>query len=295
MKTDEFEPRRLLIGGVGLIGGCVALAARRAWPNCVIVGWGRSRERLEHARQLGVIDEAVIDPGDAGAIDLAVVCTPVDRIASDIRQLLQASPPPQRITDAGSVKASIIHELRGVAGAHQRFLGAHPLAGSHHTGFEHAAAEILRGRLCVLTPVPETPVALIQEITSFWRQLGMRVESLSPDQHDAILARTSHLPHLTAAVLASTVTLDDLRFAATGFRDTTRVAAGDPDLWTQICLRNADALARSLSDLQARLNDFYLALQRGDASAVRGWLADGAERRKQFPESTPSERESEPE
>ncbi|MGL4462727.1 MAG: prephenate dehydrogenase, partial [Planctomycetia bacterium] len=162
---------------------------------------------------------------------------------------------------------------------HRWFVGSHPIAGSHKSGPAAGDPDLFRDRLCVVTPTERTEENVVERAIHFWRGFGMNVEQRTPEEHDRILGRTSHLPHLTAAALAGVVDPGDLPFAGGGFRDSTRIAAGDPDLWTPILLQNREAMLRALGDLQHRLNDFRSALAASNAAALRKLLSDGKQRR----------------
>lgn len=257
----------LAIVGVGLIGGAVALKARQRGIRR-IVGLGRDASRLEAARRAGVIDVGATDPGDLRGVDLAVVCTPVDRIVEDVRTLTEIPDGPRLITDAGSTKGAICESLQNIA----RFVGSHPIAGSEKRGFEHAAEVQFEGRMCVVTPTESTPTTAVSGVEAFWRLLGMNVTRMSPTEHDAILARTSHFPHLAAYALAGLLESGDERFVAGGFRDTTRIAASDADLWTSILMMNRDAVLETLRGYQRALASFSKDLETADDRSLHNAL-----------------------
>jgi prephenate dehydrogenase len=272
LQTPQFD--RIAVVGVGLIGGSIALAARERGVAGEVIGVGRDRDRLELARRQGIVDEFVTTFDAFDDIDLAVVCTPVDRVARDVRALLESTGPETLITDAGSVKGAICHAVASSGGKTERFVGAHPLAGSHHTGFEHARGDLFADRYCVLTPTETTAPRTTERVHLFWERLGMQVREMSPEQHDRILAVTSHIPHLAATATASLLDENSVEFAATGFRDTTRVAAGDPQLWTAICLANADQLVDATDQLISVLSEYRDAIASEDTDALTRLLAE---------------------
>jgi prephenate dehydrogenase len=269
----------LVIAGVGLIGGAIARAARQSGAAGRIIGLGRSTARLAAARAAGLIDHAAEQLDDVRGADAAVVCTPVDRIADDVRALQCVLAPEGWITDAGSVKRLIVESVGPPAPGRAEFVGGHPLAGSEKHGFEFAAEVELAGRVCVVTPADWSTRRTVPAVTRFWQTLGMRVVSRSPDEHDAVLARTSHAPHLAAYLLASLLQPSDGPFAASGFRDTTRIARSDPALWTAILLANRDAVLQTAGALERGLAAARAALEQGDAEALRALLATAQERR----------------
>lgn len=263
MKLDT-----LTIVGVGLIGGSIGLAARQRGLVRHVIGVGRQNATLEQARELGAIDEWSLDLAAVRRSDVAVFCTPVDRI---VEQVLASAPGCKAgtlLTDAGSTKSTIVRGIeermpRGVA-----FVGGHPLAGSEKRGPQYANGNLFQGRLTILTETPHTDPSALERTAAFWKGLGSRVMVMGPEDHDRALALTSHLPHLLASTLAG-ILPDELReVTATGFRDTTRVAAGDPVLWRAIFMQNRGALLEGMQILGERLADFRAALERGDAQSL---------------------------
>jgi prephenate dehydrogenase len=264
----------LTIVGVGLIGGSVGLAARRRHLAGRVLGAGRQPATLERARQLGAIDEACPDVNAAvRRADLAVFCTPVDLIAEQVLAAAPGCSPGTVLTDAGSTKAAIVAALDGRLPDGVAFVGGHPLAGSEKRGPEHADADLFEGRLTVLTPTPRTDPAALERTAAFWQALGCRVKTMAPEEHDRALALTSHLPHLLASALAGVLPPELRELTATGFRDTTRVAAGDPSIWTGIFAQNRPAVLEALARLEERLGRFRAALEAGDADALTELLA----------------------
>lgn len=264
----------LAIVGVGLLGGSVALAARQRGVSNRIIGIGRNAERLQAAVDAGVIDEYFTELPDRDAPWTTVVIgTPVDRIAIDVEQIASASQPGTIITDVGSVKGPICRSVAesklpdGVT-----FIGAHPLAGSEKTGFESARADLFDGRVTVVTPHEEDSDHASGAVREFWQRLGSRVLEMSPAEHDEALATTSHLPHVAASALAATLPQRFLPLAASGFRDTTRIAAGDPDLWVAILLENASAVRAGLKAFADTFEKFQTAIENEDADELKKLL-----------------------
>jgi prephenate dehydrogenase len=256
--------------GVGLIGGSIAAALKSRQHRGRVIGIGRAVDRLEAAAQAGLLDDIATDPTRIQA-GLWIVCTPVDRIAADVRAIAAAASSGTLITDAGSVKGPICRALENLPGG-ATFLGSHPLAGSEQRGFEHARADLFQGRTCVITPPDDAPSEAVHRLTAFWKSLGMHVVRMTPENHDESLAYTSHTPHAVAAALAAALTDSERPLTATGFADTTRIAAGDPDLWAAIFLQNADALERGLSRFAGRLDTIRRAIATRDAAALKNLL-----------------------
>lgn len=266
--------RVLAVVGVGLLGGSVALAAKQRGVADRVIGIGRNPERLQSAVDAGVIDEFLTElpEGDAPWATI-VIGTPVDRIAEDVQRIAAVSRPGTLITDVGSVKGSICEAVQSAGLPNGvSFVGAHPLAGSHETGFEAARANLFDGKVTVVTTNPAGGESANSAISSFWEQLGSRVIEMSPAEHDAALATTSHLPHVAASALAATLPEAFQQLAASGFRDTTRVAAGDPDLWVAILLENAAAVSTSLDAFSQSFGKFRTAVENRDADELKKLL-----------------------
>ena len=276
----EHSTETVAIVGVGLIGGSIAAALKARGFRGPVLGVGRDAGRLEQARGAGLIDEGFTDlPTAARRSDWIIVCTPVDCIASHVREGAPHCRPGTLVTDAGSVKEAICRALDGALPPGVTFIGSHPLAGSEKQGFEHARPGLFEGRVCVVTPDERTPEDQLYRLLAFWRSLGLDVLQLSADDHDRALARTSHLPHVVAASLASALANGDARLCATGFRDTTRIAAGDPDLWTAILLDNTESVLAALDGFGARLADFRDAIAARDRARIHELLAHAKRRR----------------
>jgi prephenate dehydrogenase len=265
----------LVIVGVGLIGGSVGLAARARGVARRVVGVGRSAESLAAAQRAGCIDEGMADLAAAArTADLILVCTPVDRVVEYVHTAAEAARPGTIITDAGSTKDTIVRALDGTLPDGVSFIGGHPLAGSEKRGPEHACADLFAGRLVILTPTPRTDAAALERVGVFWKSLGARVLYLNPLDHDDALAVTSHLPHLAAAALANTLPEHLQSLTATGFRDTTRVAAGNSDLWAAIFAQNRGAVLAALGKFEQRLADYRHAIEHDDMTTLRRLLAE---------------------
>jgi prephenate dehydrogenase len=284
----------IAIVGVGLIGGSIGLALKKRRLCRQIIGIGRRPAPLRTAKQLGAIDVATTnwERGVASA-QLVVVCTPVDQVVEHVQRVRAACPASTIITDVGSTKARIVAALdhplttspsitspsaatavsAASAAARQvpsvaRFVGSHPMAGSEKTGVRHATADLFDGKTVIVTPSGTSGTAAVRTVERWWRAIGGRVVRMTPDEHDAAVASISHAPHLVAAALAATSPRQHLRLIGGGWRDTTRIAAGDPELWRQIFLDNREQLLRSLANFSAVIDQYQQALQRGDSAAL---------------------------
>jgi prephenate dehydrogenase len=270
----------IAIVGVGLIGGSVGLAVRqRGLADCV-VGIGRRQSSLRIARQAGAVTTTTIDlaKGVADA-ELVIVCTPVGRIVEDVRTAAANAPPGALITDVGSTKAEIVAALDEGLPRNCRFLGGHPLAGGEKTGPSHARADLFDGRVVILTPTKNTRAEDFDTLEAFWNALGAVVVQMSPEEHDQALAITSHLPHAAAAVLVGLVPERLFRLSGAGLLDTTRIAASDPSLWTQIFLQNRANLSRAVEGFIQRLQELRTALDQADLSSIQRILEQGKKNR----------------
>jgi cyclohexadieny/prephenate dehydrogenase len=266
--------KTLTIVGVGLIGGSIGLAAQRRKVAARIIGAARRQASLNQALAIGAIHEGSVNLATAVQhADVAVFCTPVDRIAEQILDLAPRCAPGTLLTDAGSTKAAIVRSVEGRLPEGITFVGSHPLAGSEKRGAEHADADLFQDRLTVVTPTPTTDSSALERTRAFWQALGSRVHVMDPEEHDRALALTSHLPHLLAAALAGILPPELHPLTASGFRDTTRVAAGDPSLWTGIFAHNRLAVLNTLKQLDDRLARFREALTVGNWVALDDLLA----------------------
>lgn len=276
------------IVGVGLIGGSVGQAVRSRALAERVVGVGRDSGRLEEARRLGAIDAGTTDLArGVGEAEVVVIGTPVSRIARDVREAAGHAPTDALITDAGSTKQRIVAEVEADPRALGMFVGAHPIAGSERNGAAHARADLFQGRACVLTPTEKTPADRLERARAFWEAVGCRVNLMDPAEHDQALAWTSHLPHIIAAALAGAIPADTLGLAAGAYRDGTRVAGADADLWTAIFLENRMPLIEALDGFEAQLANFRRAILDQDTEAIRCWWQAARERRSLFNAQAP--------
>ncbi len=271
------------IVGVGLIGGSIGLALRNRGLAERVVGIGRDETRLAEGVRRGAIDEGTTDPrrGVAGA-EVVVVCTPVTRIASDVRAAAESGSEGMLIIDAGSTKKLIVEEVEQHSRARAAFVGGHPIAGSERKGVEHANPDLFEGRTCVLTPTARTPADRLRRARGFWGGLGSRLIETSPAAHDEALALTSHLPHAVASALAGTVPVHTLAMAAGAYRDGTRVAMSDADLWSGIFRANKLPVLEAIRVFRSHLLALESALGNDDDRAIRAWWEEGRAHRTAF-------------
>ena len=269
------------IVGVGLIGGSIGLALRARKLAARVIGVGRSAASLAEAKRLGAVTETTTDlPAAAAAADIVVVTTGVASIPGLLDAVDRAVRPGTLLTDAGSTKASIVTAWEKRRRSRRgRFVGGHPLAGSHRRGPAAAAADLFTGRVTVVTPGKATPSADVEDVGAFWAALGATVFTMPPKEHDRLLAATSHAPHVLAAALAAATPPEARPLTAGGWRDTTRIAGGDPDLWADILLDNAPAVAKALSRIAGATEKMLAALEKQDRRTLVALLRAAKEAR----------------
>jgi prephenate dehydrogenase len=268
------------IVGVGLIGGSIGKALRTRRLADRVIGVGRSRAGLAAARDSGAVTETADLATACAAADLVVVATGVATIPETLEAIDSTARPDTLVTDAGSTKARIVAGWeRRRRSRRCRFVGAHPIAGSHRRGAGAAEADLFDGRVAVVTPAAATPAADAAAVGDFWAALGATVFVMPPREHDRVLAVTSHAPHLVAAALAAATPADALRFTAGGWRDSTRIAAGDPELWADILLDNAGGLAAAMKKFAGAVEQLLAALAKEDRKRLVALLTQAKERR----------------
>ena len=267
--------RRVAILGVGLLGGSVAMALRRRRPDLEIVGWARGGDKRQRAVQSGVVDRAVENAAAAcEGCDVVVVATPVDRVAELVIEAAAATPTGCLITDVGSTKASIVEAVGQDPLAGEKFVAAHPIAGSEKAGLENASPTLFDGRLVVITPAPAADPERTLRAARFWQTTGAETLVLTADRHDTLLATTSHVPHLVSAAVARLVTPESRPLVGTGWLDTTRIAAGDPRLWTAIVAENRSAIASVLQQFRDEVDTLLGHVTQGRDDDVCRWLGE---------------------
>ena len=263
---------RLALIGVGLIGGSLARALRDAGHVREVIGYGRGLANLQRAVELGVADRVETSlPAVVRDADMVVLATPVGSMAGILGAITPYLARDAVVTDVGSVKGTIVEAARAVLGEKlSSFVPGHPIAGTERTGVEASFSSLFVGRRVVLTPLPETRAEAVARVRAMWQAAGAEVVSMSVEHHDAVLAATSHLPHLLAYALVDMLArLDDSReifaYAAGGFRDFTRIASSDPVMWRDISLANRTAIVKMLKKYRTELNGLIAAVDAGDA------------------------------
>jgi prephenate dehydrogenase len=269
----QFE--QITIIGVGLMGGSVGLACKSRGVARRIVGVDRDAATIAKARELGVIDDSTTSLIEAVRnADLIVVGTPVDRVAELLITAAPHTQPRAIFSDLGSTKNNIVRALANEPEILARYVPAHPLAGAERNGVAEAKADLYANRVTILTPERATRDA-VRTVAKFWESLGSQVIEMNAAEHDRVLAVTSHLPHAVASAVAGITAREWLKLSAGGFRDVTRIAAGDPNLWTAIFSANRDAVLAAITAFTTRLSEFRTMLEADDRTGLARWLAEG--------------------
>ncbi len=267
--------RKLAVFGVGLIGGSFALALKKAGAVGEVVGVGRSQANLDEACQLGIIDSAVTKPAEAvDGADLVLLAVPVGQMPAVMASIAPHLAPDTVVTDAGSTKQDVLAYARVHLPDHlSHFVPSHPIAGAEKSGAAAASADLYQGRNVVVTPLAENDPAAVGKVKGAWAACGAVVREMAPQGHDEVFAAVSHLPHLLAFALVDDIAakpnaVELFSYAASGFRDFTRIAGSSPEMWRDISLANRDALLKELDAYRAQLDRLRAALESADAAAL---------------------------
>jgi prephenate dehydrogenase len=277
---------KITIVGVGLLGGSLGLAIKRLRLADEVAGYVRRAASIADCKKAKAVDSCTRDLKEAvtGA-DLIVLCTPLAQMLPLLKEMLPAVKRGAIITDVGSVKTTVVKELESLvskAGAH--FIGSHPMAGAEKTGVAAARAELFTSAVCVVTPTKRSNRAALKKTELFWTAVGARVLRLTPELHDELVSRSSHLPHVAAATLANLI-LDPAHpkaqpmLCATGFRDTTRIASGSPEMWRDIAMANRKNLSKALEVFIHDLKKVQILLNKGDGKGTEKFFQTGKKRR----------------
>lgn len=270
---------KVAILGVGLLGGSLGLALKERGLAREVCGWGRREARLRKALQLGALDTATLDLGNAaGGADLVLLASPVESFIPLLKAVAKAAPKGCLVADVGSVKGDAPAWAR--AAAPLAFVPCHPMAGSEKTGVEAARAGLFEKSACILTPLPSTPKPALLRMERLWKALGCRTRRMDPRRHDALIASLSHLPHAAAFSLVRAVARQakpgDYALAGKGYRDTTRVGGSDAAMWAGIFLANRRNLIKGLDAYQRELSALRSLLAKGDAQALAACLGQAS-------------------
>ena len=263
------EYPKITLIGVGLLGGSVGMAVKKLGLAGCVTGFVRRVKTIDECLAFGAVDEATQNLEEAVAeASLVIICTPVGEMKGMASQIKPYLAPAAVVTDVGSVKASVIQDVEPIL---SRFVGSHPLCGSEKTGVANASANLFEGATCAVTPTEQSDPEALNKVNEFWSALGGKLVNLTAEEHDDIVARTSHLPHVVASALVNAVLCNpcagELDFFGTGFTDTTRLASGSPTMWRDIALTNSVAIQKAIGDLQTELIGLkkVLAIKKADA------------------------------
>jgi cyclohexadieny/prephenate dehydrogenase len=267
---------RLALIGFGLIGGSIARAARAQGLAGEIVATARSAKTRARVAELGIVDSVVKTNVEAvDGADLVILCIPVGACAAVAQEIAAHLKSGAIVSDVGSVKGAVVREMAPHLPASAHFVPAHPVAGTEHSGPDSGFPELFINRWCILTPPEGSDAAAVERLRAFWAAIGAKVEIMTPDHHDLVLAITSHLPHLiaytivgTADELAQVTSSEVIKFSAGGFRDFTRIAASDPTMWRDVFLANKEAVLEMLGTFNEDLSKLTRAIRRGDGEAL---------------------------
>lgn len=273
--SDAPEFGKVVVFGVGLIGGSFALALKAAGQVEEVVGFGRSLGTLKQALELGIIDRIGANPGQEVAdADLVLIATPVGQMREIMERIAPYLGPETVVTDGGSTKSDVVAAARAAFGDRiGQFVPAHPIAGAENSGAAAAKADLYRERKVVLTALPENSVLNVARVRSAWEWCGAQIFELTPAEHDQVFAAVSHLPHLLSFALVHDLAVRDnselfFTFAASGFRDFTRIAASHPEMWRDIALANRDALLIELKRYEDQIDEMRAALEASDGQRL---------------------------
>lgn len=282
---------KLVVIGVGLIGGSFALALRQAGYVSHITGIGRSRQNLQRAIELGIIDEQTDNFARAlSNANFVLLATPVGQNASIMQQIAPYLEEHTIVSDVGSTKQNVIHTAREHLRHHlHHFIPAHPIAGTEFSGADAADSTLFQNKPVVLTPLTENRAEAVDRVTFLWQQSGAVVSHMTAAQHDQVLAAISHLPHLLAFALMNHIntvsgdqTMMNLKLAGTSLRDMTRIAGSSPEMWRDICLDNRDALIEQIASYQHLLTNLQDMLRHSDHAALEQFFLQARETRRQW-------------
>jgi prephenate dehydrogenase len=282
-REDEMQVsplfERMVIAGVGLIGGSLGLAARGRSLVGEVVGYGRGEENLKIARDRGAIDRYSRSPEEAAdGADLVVLAVPVRSLRPVAERMLPHARQDAVVIDVGSVKGKVVQSLSPLVRSPAAFVGCHPIAGTEHSGAANALPNLFEGQLCIVTPTPSTVPRALARVRGFWERLGMRVESMPPADHDRLLALVSHLPHVVAYALVTAIERervadrDPLSYSGGGLRDTTRIASSHAEMWRDIFLDNHAEVLRAIGEFSAALERLRQMIEREDAAPLEAAL-----------------------
>ena len=294
-ETLPVRWKKVTLAGVGLLGGSLGLALKQRKLADLVVGFVRREESIKECETHGAVDSATLDLHEAiSGAELVILCTPIAKMQSLVKQMRPALAKGAIVTDVGSVKGSVVRDLEDlVAKSGGEFVGSHPMAGAERMGAAAARGDLFNNAVCIVAPTSKSNKTAVENVEELWRSVGARPLRMSPELHDELVSRSSHLPHVLAATLANAV-LDPKRpkqqgaLCADGFRDTTRIAAGSPEMWRDIALANRENLISALDSFVGDLQNFRCFLKSKDEKAISKFFKTAKKRRDQWVGKEPS-------
>jgi prephenate dehydrogenase len=288
-ETLPVRWKKVTLAGVGLLGGSLGLALKQRKLADLVVGFVRREESIKECETHGAVDSATLDLHEAiSGAELVVLCTPIAKMGALVKQMSPAVAKGAIVTDVGSVKGSVVHDLeKPVANMGGTFIGSHPMAGAERMGVAAARGDLFNNAVCIVTPTSKSDKFAVEKIEELWRAVGARPLRMTPELHDELVSRSSHLPHVLAATLVNAVLDPKLpkqqgALCANGFRDTTRIASGSPEMWRDIALANRENLIAALDSFVEDLQDVRRILKSKDEKAISKLFETAKKRRDQW-------------
>jgi prephenate dehydrogenase len=276
-------PASVAVFGPGLMGGSLLMALRQRAPQMKLGAWARRAEVIAELKSQQLIDFGGTDAAEvAAACGMVVLCLPVDRLDDAAESIKEAVSPATWVTDVGSVKQSVVASLEKIFATHGNFVGSHPMCGSEEAGLGAARADLYEGALCVVTPTENSNPDAVCAVSALWQAVGARLLEMNAADHDRAAAAVSHVPHVAAALLVELVCGEApiyRQLCAGGFRDTTRVASGSPDLWAAILSSNRAEVSSALGKFSGLIAELRQAVENNDTDALRDFLARASRHR----------------
>ena len=275
--------KRIAIIGMGLIGGSIGLNIKKRCPRTEIVGVTAHKKTMRAALRHGACERGTLDATEAvEGDDLVIIATPVDRILGTLKEIIPYVKKGCIITDVGSVKGAIVSDAERITGKRANFIGAHPMAGSEKRGIDEARIDLFKGTPCVITRTKRSSRESLKKVAAFWKGMGSDIYVLSPEVHDEHISNISHLVHIAASALCLATNTSSLKFASSGFRDTTRIASSNPALWIPILMSNRLNVSRDLKRYTETLVELNKIMARNDKSRLKKKLLRAKVIREQF-------------
>ena len=276
--------KRAAILGVGLLGASFSLALKKQGICRHVCGYGRNAANLERAVKMGIIDSFAAEPASAcSGADLVLLAAPVGSFVDLVKRASSALMKGTIVTDVGSVKGGLVHELESIMPPGVHFVGAHPIAGSDRSGIDFSDPDLFSGALCIITPSDRTEPATLSAVTEIWNSFGSKVMTMDPDHHDRVYAAVSHLPHMIAYAMVNTVADIDrsfLSYCGQGFRDMTRIAASSPEIWTDISLLNRENIREMMAIFRKNLDRMDAHLKASETEQLKEHFSRASTTRK---------------